>query len=325
LLVGRRKAVSEFTKRMAAAVPERERLGIRFVAVCELPDQGEGRSVSVSGLGGALARAAASARALRPDEVVLAGPWDDPDVVETAVHAFEQLPVAIHLDGGPVLGRFADVHLRRLGGTSTLSVADVPLTPVQVVLKRAFDIAASAIGLVLLSPLFLVIAIAIKRDSHGRVFFRQDRCGFNQETFEIWKFRTMSVEDNGAVIQQAQANDPRITRVGMFLRRTSLDELPQLINVLKGDMSLVGPRPHAVAHDRTFERRIRRYPRRLNMKPGMTGWAQVNGLRGETDTDDKMRRRVEADLYYIDHWSILLDVYILFLTVFSRATYRNAR
>jgi Undecaprenyl-phosphate glucose phosphotransferase len=310
-------------KRMIAAVPEAERLGVRIVTTSELPD--ETPAADHAALAAALHGAVHAARTLLPDEVVLAGPWDDPEIIETVVQAFEQLPVAIHLDGGPVLGRFADLHLRRLGGTATLSVADVPLSPVQVVLKRGLDVVGATLGLILLAPLFAVIAIAIRRDSPGPALFTQDRCGFNQATFRIYKFRTMTTIEDGPVIRQAKVNDARITRVGAVLRRTSLDELPQLLNVLKGDMSLVGPRPHAVAHDRTFERRIRRYPRRLNMKPGMTGWAQVNGLRGETDTDDKMQRRVEADLYYIDNWSVLLDIYIILLTVFSPRTLRNAR
>jgi lipopolysaccharide/colanic/teichoic acid biosynthesis glycosyltransferase len=178
--------------------------------------------------------------------------------------------------------------------------------------------------LILLSPLFAIIAVAIKRETGDSVFFIQERLGFNQQTFRIYKFRTMTTSDNGPVVEQAQPGDPRITRVGRFLRRTSLDEIPQLINVLKGEMSLVGPRPHAVAHDRTYETRIRSYPRRLNIKPGLTGWAQVNGYRGLTDTDEKMRRRVEYDLYYIDNWSLWFDIYIMVLTVVSPKTFNNA-
>jgi Undecaprenyl-phosphate glucose phosphotransferase len=320
MLVGRRSAISEFNKRLAAAIPDAERLAMRIVAAPDWPDASAFPEISQT-----VARAVASARTLRPDEVVLVGPWDDPDTVEFIVGAFEQLPIAIHLDGGAVLGRFSDVHLRRVGGTATLSVAELPLSPIQVVLKRGVDIVGASLGLVLAAPLFAIVACAIKRDSAGPVFFRQHRRGFNGEPFEIVKFRTMTTLDNGDVVRQAVEGDARITRIGRILRRTSIDELPQLVNVLRGDMSLVGPRPHAVAHDRAFERRIRRYPRRLNMKPGITGWAQINGLRGETDTDDKMRRRVEADLYYIDNWSILLDLYIIVMTVLSPRTFRNAR
>jgi lipopolysaccharide/colanic/teichoic acid biosynthesis glycosyltransferase len=156
------------------------------------------------------------------------------------------------------------------------------------------------------------------------VFFRQRRYGFNQQPFRIIKFRTMTTLDDGDVVPQATNDDRRVTRVGRFLRRWNIDELPQLVNVLKGDMSLVGPRPHALSHNREYERKISLYARRHNVRPGITGWAQVNGFRGCTDTDDKMRQRVDHDLYYIDNWSILLDLRILLLTVFSRRAYRNA-
>jgi exopolysaccharide biosynthesis polyprenyl glycosylphosphotransferase len=169
-----------------------------------------------------------------------------------------------------------------------------------------------------------IIALAIKLDSRGPVLFRQQRHGFNQKPFGILKFRSMTTLDNGDVIVQARQGDARVTRVGRVLRRTSLDELPQLINVLKGDMSLVGPRPHALAHDREYEQKIALYAHRHNVKPGITGWAQVHGYRGETDTDGKMQKRVEYDLYYVDNWSIFLDLQILFLTAFSRKTFTNA-
>ena len=171
----------------------------------------------------------------------------------------------------------------------------------------------------LLAPLFAVVAYLIKRDSKGPVFFLQRRRGFNHREFRIWKFRTMTTMDDGDVILQSQgSSDLRVTKVGHYLRRLNIDELPQLINVLRGEMSLVGPRPHAVAHDKLYETRIEKYPRRLNMRPGITGWAQVNGFRGETDTDEKMRARVDHDLYYIDNWSPWFDLKILLKTVLSR-------
>jgi exopolysaccharide biosynthesis polyprenyl glycosylphosphotransferase len=176
----------------------------------------------------------------------------------------------------------------------------------------------------MLAPVFIGVAVAIKLDSPGPVLFRQRRYGFNQEPFRILKFRSMRALEDDARLRQAQRGDPRITRVGRWLRRSNIDELPQLLNVLKGDMSLVGPRPHALAHDQAFERDIARYARRHNVRPGITGWAQVNGWRGETDTPEKVRGRIEHDLYYIDHWSLLLDLTILLRTVFSAKAYRNA-
>jgi lipopolysaccharide/colanic/teichoic acid biosynthesis glycosyltransferase len=157
----------------------------------------------------------------------------------------------------------------------------------------------------------MVAALLIKLDSAGPVFFLQHRYGFNQKPFRIFKFRTMRTLDDGPVVQQAKKDDPRVTRVGAWLRRWNLDELPQLFNVIKGDMSLVGPRPHALSHDREYEQRIARYARRHNVKPGITGWAQIHGFRGETDTDEKMHRRVEHDLYYIDNWSLALDLQVM--------------
>ncbi|MBM3607072.1 MAG: exopolysaccharide biosynthesis polyprenyl glycosylphosphotransferase [Alphaproteobacteria bacterium] len=200
-----------------------------------------------------------------------------------------------------------------------------PLSTLDIILKRLFDVVIASIALVLLAPLFLVMAALIKLDSKGPVFFLQRRYGFNQEPFRIWKFRSMTTLDDGPVIKQATANDVRVTRIGRFMRRTNIDELPQLVNVLKGEMSLVGPRPHALAHDQLYERTIALYARRHNVRPGITGWAQVSGLRGETNSDAKMRRRVEYDLYYIDNWSLMFDVKIMILTVFSRKAYRNAQ
>lgn len=315
MLIGDRAAMDEFAARLATEVPLTERMGVRIVATAEIADGSQTDQLTA---------AVATARALLPDEIVILEPWKDRGLVEATVRAFEQLPVAIHLDAGAVLAGFREPHLRRVGGVSTLSIAELPLSPAQVIVKRGFDIVGSGVGLVVLSPVFAVIALLIKRETADSVLFIQDRHGFNQDTFKIYKFRTMTTSDNGVVIAQATANDLRVTRIGRILRRTSLDELPQLINVLKGDMSLVGPRPHAVAHDLDYAQRIKRYPRRLNIKPGMTGWAQVNGYRGLTDTDEKMRRRLECDLYYIDNWSIWFDVYIIVLTVLSPRTFNNA-
>ena len=164
----------------------------------------------------------------------------------------------------------------------------------------------------------------IRRESPGPVFFMQRRYGFNQEPFRIYKFRSMSAQEDGRVVTQAIAGDSRVTRVGRFIRRTNIDELPQLLNVLRGEMSLVGPRPHAMAHDQAFEREVALYARRHNVRPGITGWAQVNGWRGETDTPEKVLGRVAHDLFYIDNWSLMLDLSIMVRTVFSRKAYKNA-
>jgi putative colanic acid biosynthesis UDP-glucose lipid carrier transferase len=191
-------------------------------------------------------------------------------------------------------------------------------------IKRIEDCVLGSIALLVLGLPMLLIALAIKLSSKGPVFFHQRRYGFGGTEFHVLKFRSMSVEENGASVQQARKQDARVTPIGRFLRRSSLDELPQLLNVVRGDMSLIGPRPHAVAHNELYQRQIVEYMLRHKVKPGITGWAQVNGWRGETDTLRKMVYRVEHDLYYIRHWSTWLDFKILWLTVFGRKVRQNA-
>ena len=178
--------------------------------------------------------------------------------------------------------------------------------------------------LLALSPLLAIVAAAIKLDSPGPVIFRQRRNGFNGRQFEIYKFRTMNVLEDGAVIRQAKKRDNRVTAVGRLLRRSSIDELPQLFNVLKGDMSLVGPRPHALAHDDEYGKLIANYAFRHHVKPGITGWAQVNGFRGETLRIESMMERIEADLWYINNWSLWLDLRIMLATCLEVARGRAA-
>jgi polysaccharide biosynthesis protein PslA len=271
-----------------------------------------------------LESAARNARALGIEDVVISSGLSRPDYLDSCVAAFSLLPVAIHVGAGGLLSRFKDARVARFGRATTLSLTRQPLGPFEALSKRVFDMILASIALVLITPLFLLLAGLIKLDSRGPVFFRQRRRGFNHEEFGIWKFRTMTALEDGDVVRQATQNDMRVTRIGRLLRAYSLDELPQLFNVIRGEMSLVGPRPHAVAHDRFFEKRIALYPRRLNMRPGITGWAQVNGFRGATETDHAMSQRVEHDLYYIDNWSVAFDIYIVFLTVVSRKASANA-
>jgi len=307
--------------RMAEAV-ECPKAGFRVVARVPLPGvlDAPAEQVFMAGLDGAVD----TARTLGVDDVIILADWSRGSMINTLVDAFSVLPAAVHLGASSIIGRFSDARLARFGFATALSLTAPPLTAFQALIKRVFDLVVSAAALVLLSPVLLVIALLIKCDSPGPVFFRQRRRGYNLKEFRIWKFRTMSTLDDGPRIEQATRGDIRITRIGSVLRRFNLDELPQLINVLTGEMSLVGPRPHAVAHDELFEKRIAKYRRRLNVRPGITGWAQVNGLRGPTETDDLMRGRVEHDLYYIDNWSVSLDLYILFATLTSQRAFRNA-
>ncbi len=293
-------------------------LGMQIVGARVIPRDDDAAAAEM------LLEAQRAARATAPDDVFILMSWDRKPMIDAAIDRFVTIPASIHLGADPLLDRFHDVRLSRIGTVSSVQVVRRPMAIGDVAMKRTFDVVVSSIALVLLAPLFALIAIAIRLDSRGPVFFLQQRHGFNQQPFRIVKFRTMLTMDDGDVVPQAAKHDPRITRVGRFLRRWNLDELPQLINVLRGDMSLVGPRPHALAHDREYERRIALYARRHNVKPGITGLAQVNGFRGETSTDDKMQRRVEYDLAYIDSWSIWLDIKILFQTVLSPKAYRNA-
>jgi Undecaprenyl-phosphate glucose phosphotransferase len=271
-----------------------------------------------------LAEAVASVRQLEPDAIFVLLPWSATETIDRCAETFSSLPVEIHLGPEQVLYKFEEAKLSTLGPVASLQLTRRPLTRREIIQKRLFDLGFAAGALILATPLFLLVALLIKLDSPGPIFFVQRRYGFNQQPFRIIKFRSMRTLDDGAVIQQARADDPRLTRIGRWLRRWNIDEIPQLFNVLTGDMSLVGPRPHALSHDREYEQRISRYARRHNVKPGITGWAQIHGYRGETDTEEKMRKRVEYDLYYIDNWSLWLDLKIMARTVLSRAAYHNA-
>ncbi|MBB3257500.1 putative colanic acid biosynthesis UDP-glucose lipid carrier transferase [Paraburkholderia bannensis] len=210
-------------------------------------------------------------------------------------------------------------------GVPAINLAASPVTDLSVLPKRVFDILFAGAVLVALAPLFALVGLAVKLTSKGPVFFKQRRKGLDGNEFEIYKFRSMKVHAEVAgQVTQARRNDPRVTRVGAFLRRTSLDELPQFINVLKGEMSVVGPRPHALAHDDIYKDLVRGYMARYRIKPGITGWAQVNGFRGETDRVEKMRDRVRFDLHYMQHWSFALDLRIVAMTMWKGFAGQNA-
>ncbi|MDU3077058.1 MAG: undecaprenyl-phosphate glucose phosphotransferase, partial [Mixta calida] len=204
-----------------------------------------------------------------------------------------------------------------INGVPVVPLFETPMNGINMVLKRIEDIVVSSCILLFISPALLTIAALVKFTSPGPVIFRQVRYGMDGKPIKVWKFRSMSVMENGDTVTQATKGDARITPIGRILRSTSLDELPQFINVLKGDMSIVGPRPHAVAHNEQYRSIIQGYMLRHKVKPGITGWAQINGWRGETDTLEKMEKRIEFDLQYIRDWSIMLDLRIIFLTIFK--------
>jgi len=227
----------------------------------------------------------------------------------------------------PDLFSFDLMHSKwtELKGIPVVSIFDTPLNNITSrSLKRVGDFFSSILILTLISPALLIISLIIKFTSTGPIIFRQKRYGLNGVEIEVYKFRSMTVLENGVAFNQAIKNDTRVTPFGAFLRRTSLDELPQFINVIQGRMSIVGPRPHAVAHNEEFRKLVPKYMQRHIVKPGITGWAQINGYRGETDTLEKMQKRVEFDLYYINNWSIWLDIKIIFMTIYKGFINKNA-
>jgi len=250
--------------------------------------------------------------------IYIVTPLESSKVLEELYFVLLDKHVSIHWAPDIFSLRLINHSVREIAGIPVLTLSETPLTGTSKLSKAIEDRVLAFIILLLITPILLFVAIAIKLDSPGPVFFRQKRAGWNGKTFRIWKFRSMRVEQevgDGKVLKQAERNDPRITKVGAFIRKTSLDELPQLLNVLTGDMSLVGPRPHAIQHDEVYSQRISDYYARHNIKPGITGLAQVRGYRGETKEISQMMKRVESDIEYINNWSIWLDLSILVRTV----------
>ncbi|SPB14039.1 sugar transferase [Caballeronia novacaledonica] len=268
---------------------------------------------------------AAQLRARHTDELWLALPLADEAALLRCLDAFRDDLLNIRFV--PDVSRVVRFHGHRvdLDGALAINLVASPLSARAFASKAVFDWLFSACAVVALAPVLVAIALAVKLTSSGPVFFRQRRRGANGKPFDIYKFRTMRTHaTHGGVLVQATRGDPRVTRVGAFLRRTSLDELPQFFNVLRGEMSVVGPRPHAMEHDALYQHVVDGYIHRYRFRPGITGWAQINGLRGETDSIDKMERRVEHDLHYIGNWSFALDMRIVLATIVRGFVHRNA-
>jgi Undecaprenyl-phosphate glucose phosphotransferase len=298
--------------------------GIRSVAILPFPYIHGNTVPGIGAFSQNIQRFVERCRAFSPDDIIfLATPTDLPRIACIA-DALSELPVTAHIILTGTSDLWASCKVANLGGTVTIQVLHPPLSAFDLIAKRAFDLCGAGLALLVFSPLLLIVSLAIKLDSRGPVFFRQVRHGYNNEAIRVLKFRSMTTTEDGYQFKQATRNDPRVTRVGRILRRTNLDELPQLLNVLWGEMSIVGPRPHPIALNEAFASRISPFSRRHKVKPGITGWAQVNGYRGETDTIEKMERRIECDLYYIDNWSFLLDLRIILMTLFSKRAYSNA-
>jgi Undecaprenyl-phosphate glucose phosphotransferase len=268
------------------------------------------------------------ARRLGIDTVIVAIPLAEDRLLVDTLNRLCLIPVDVRLCPDAFGLRLGEVQVSHKGGHTFLNVVDRPLREGRWAIKALEDRILGALILTLISPLMLAIAIAVKLDSPGPVLFRQKRYGYNNRLIEVWKFRSMFADmTDDSAEQLTRRNDPRITRFGAFLRRTSLDELPQFLNVMRGEMSIVGPRPHALsakAGTLLYHDAVRYYDARHRVKPGITGWAQVNGWRGETDTVEQIKKRVEHDLYYIDNWSILLDLRIILRTILGGFTGHHA-
>src|SRR5579871_3688629 len=303
---------------------------VRVIGVFD--DRGEARSpASCEGVQklGTVDDLVEFARATRVDLVIFALPISAENRILQMLKKLWVLPVDIRLAAHTNKLRFRPRSYSYIGHVPVLDVFDKPIADWDVVLKAAFDKVLGAAALIALSPVLLLTALAVKLDSKGPVLFKQKRYGFNNELIEIYKFRSMYADQADVNADKlVTVGDPRVTRVGRFIRKTSLDELPQLFNVVfAGNLSLVGPRPHAVhakAENRIYDEAVDGYFARHRVKPGITGWAQINGWRGETDSQEKIQRRVEHDLFYIENWSILFDLYILARTPFALLNWERA-
>lgn len=315
--------------KLIEAIEESADTDIRICGVFD--DRGDDRSPPVvAGYPklGTVAQLVDFARRTRVDLLIVSLPVTAEARVLEMLKVLWVLPVDIRLSAHTNRLRFRPRSYSYIGDVPLIDIFDKPIADWDYVLKWLFDRALGTLLLIAAAPVMLAVALAIKLESRGPVLFRQKRHGFNNELIEIFKFRSMYIDQCDATASRlVSKGDPRVTRVGAFIRKTSLDELPQLFNVLRGELSLVGPRPHALqakAADRVYESVVDGYFARHRVKPGITGWAQINGWRGETDTPEKIQRRVEYDLYYIENWSILFDLYILVMTPFSLIGDKNA-
>lgn len=321
VIAGSKRHVSLLVDRIRATASH-------FVTVCAIFVDEPMNSTTISGLTvvGNLEAIPPYVRASDVDDVVIALPWSAEERIMLLVDQLRELPVNVYL-GSDLIGMRLDFGEPpgHLAHSPVFSIVGSPMSGWGIAIKAAEDYLLAPVFLIIFAIPMLLISALIRLDSAGPIFFRQQRLGFNNQTFWIYKFRTMHVRNElETKTVQAKRDDPRVTRVGRILRRTSLDELPQLFNVLAGNMSLVGPRPHAVDHNAEYARNIRGYFSRHRVKPGITGYAQVNGLRGETDTQAKIEERVRYDVYYTENWSLSFDLRILVKTVAALLLTKNA-
>ena len=310
ILIGERSRLAA-----SRAISEMRRCGYTPIQTFEIEPEECVTSKTSPRLRATIERAIEAARATSVAEILLLVAWEQSWTIERISKMLSVLPIPIYLVPDENVIRYLDRRPVNIGTTWAAEIQRAPLSVIEQCVKRCFDMIGATVMLLLLSPLMLLTALLIKLDSHGPVLFLQTRNGFNGRPFRIVKFRTMHVLEDGDVIRQATRADSRVTRLGRWLRRANIDELPQLFNVLNSDMSLVGPRPHPVALNNEYDKLIATYALRNHVKPGITGWAQVNGYRGETPTTDLMEQRVAHDLWYINNWSMWSDIKILFRTL----------
>jgi Undecaprenyl-phosphate glucose phosphotransferase len=300
------------------------RFGLTEVERIAFPDHGNWSLAANKGILESLDRALAVARDRGAEEIVLALWWNDIRGIELVRDRLRDSPLPVQLLPDQRVRHLTDNPAFSVKRSLAIEIQGTPLSGFEQAAKRALDIAVASFSLMVLSPMMLLTAVAIKLESPGPALFRQQRSGFNAKRFLIFKFRTMTVMEEGDDVTQATRYDPRITGLGRLLRACSADELPQLFNVLLGDMSLVGPRPHAVAHDSHYGQLLSEYAFRHHVKPGITGWAQIHGCRGPTDQVELMKNRLDFDLWYINNWSLVLDLVVLARTVVELVRPRNA-
>lgn len=300
------------------------RFGLTEVERVVFPNHENWSLAGTKGIFKALDQALTVARDRGAEEIVLALCWNDTRSIELVRDRLRDSPLPVQLLPDRKVRYLTDNPAFTVNRSLAIEIQRTPLSRLEQSAKRTLDVVGASLGILLLSPLMLLTALAIKFDSPGPVLFRQHRNGFNANRFLIFKFRTMTVMEEGDSVIQATRHDPRITKFGAVLRSTSIDELPQLFNVLRGDMSLVGPRPHAVAHDSHYGELLSEYAFRHHVKPGITGWAQIHGARGGTAQIGQMKNRLDFDLWYINNWNLWLDLRILLKTLVEVTRDRNA-
>lgn len=312
-------------RRVCATIKKNAWLGYRVSAFFDDNKDLQGRKVDDVLVPGTIDDLVPYMNGYNIDVVFIALPMDNKRRIKDIMQGLNDTTVDVFLVPDVFNLYMISMSLTELAGLPVININNTAINTCKgCILKWFEDYILTCVILVFISPVFLLIALAVRLTSPGPVFFKQRRYGFNGESFVVYKFRTMAVCEDGDTIIQAGRRDPRVTSLGVFLRRTSLDELPQFINVLQGHMSIVGPRPHAVAHNEMYRKLISSYMLRHKVKPGITGWAQINGWRGETDTLEKMEKRVEYDLFYITHWSVWLDIRVMVVTIFKGFIGKNA-